>query len=352
MTQERIYHIMIDRFFPMKSEDTNGNFKGGCLRSIINHLDYIKGLGMTGIMLTPFYKTAAYHGYHVVNFEKVDPHFGTKEDVKELVCKVHDRNMTIVADFVANHCHKDCRLFADGKHKGWFLFQPDGSYKSFAGIADLPMFNTDNKEVQTYLTERILDLCAMGFDAIRLDHATGPSYTFWSFIRKSVKRQYPGVRLIGEVWGKLDFKPRNTIRYFFNRIRYNAQEARQLEYVGILDGVLDFSYQHLLCKAVNSRRSITNNPVLYNEVKTHFARYPTNFELWLFLDNHDLNRFLFECNGDKSLLREAIKFSGQWEQPWIMFYGTEKEFTNTESINDGTPYADERVRMCINNNIL
>ena len=77
MTQERIYHIMIDRFFPMKSEDTNGNFKGGCLRSIINHLDYIKGLGMTGIMLTPFYKTAAYHGYHVVNFEKVDPHFGT-----------------------------------------------------------------------------------------------------------------------------------------------------------------------------------------------------------------------------------------------------------------------------------
>ena len=167
-----------------------------------------------------------------------------------------------------------------------------------------------------------------------------------------MKRQYPGVRLIGEVWGKLDFKPRNTIRYFFNRIRYNAQEARQLEYVGILDGVLDFSYQQLLCKAVNSRRSITNNPVLYNEVKTHFARYPTNFELWLFLDNHDLNRFLFECNGDKSLLREAIKFSGQWEQPWIMFYGTEKEFTNTESINDGTPYADERVRMCINNNIL
>lgn len=57
--------------FPMKSEDTNGNFKGGCLRSIINHLDYIKGLGMTGIMLTPFYKTAAYHGYHVVNFEKL-----------------------------------------------------------------------------------------------------------------------------------------------------------------------------------------------------------------------------------------------------------------------------------------
>jgi len=61
---------------------------------------------------------------------------------------------------------------------------------------------------------------------------------------------------------------------------------------------------------------------------------------------------LFECGGDKTLLREAIEFSKQWKQPWIMFYGTEKEFTNAESINDGTPYADERVRKCINNDIL
>ena len=105
MKQERIYHILIDRFFPMRDEDANGNFKGGCIRSIIEHLDYIQGLGMSGIMLTPFYKTAAYHGYHIVDFEQVDPHFGTKTDVKELVNEVHKRGMVIVADFVANHCH-------------------------------------------------------------------------------------------------------------------------------------------------------------------------------------------------------------------------------------------------------
>ncbi len=347
MTQERIYHILIDRFFPSKDEDINGNFKGGCVRDIINHLDYIQGLGMTGIMLTPFYRTHTYHGYHIVDFEQIDPHFGTKEDVKELISKVHDRNMIIVVDFVANHCHKNCRLFSDGKHNEWFLFQSDGTYKCFADIVDLPMFNTDNKEVQTYLTERVLDLCAMGVDAIRLDHATGPSYTFWSFLRKSVKRQYPNVRLIGEVWGKLDFKPHNIFRYFFNRIRYDTQEARQLEYVGILDGVLDFRYQQLLCKAANSGKPIANNHALYNEVKTHFARYPTDFQLWLFLDNHDLNRFLFECNGDKTLFWEGIEFSKQWNKTWLMFYGTEKEFTNNKSIFNGTPYADEMVRMCI-----
>ena len=346
MNQERIYHIMIDRFFPIKGDDANGNFKGGCLRSVIDHLDYIQGLGMTGVMLTPFYKTAAYHGYHIVDFEKVDPHFGTKEDVNELVDKVHEKGMTIVADFVANHCHKSCKLFADGKHRDWFLFQPDGTYKSFAGITDLPMFNTDNREVQIYLTQRALALCEMGFDAIRLDHATGPSYAFWSFFRRTIKKQYPNVSLIGEVWGKLDFRPRNAIRYFFNRLRYDVQEARQLEYVGILDGVLDFRYQQILCKAANKAMPIVDNQKLYNAVKIHFARYPTRFQLWLFLDNHDLNRFLFECNGNTMLLKESIAFSEQWnDKPYLMFYGTEKEFTNNKSIFDGTPYADERVRM-------
>ena len=114
MKQERIYHILIDRFFPIRDEDANGNFKGGCIRSIIEHLDYIQGLGMSGIMLTPFYKTAAYHGYHIVDFEQVAPHFGTNADVVELVNEVHKRGMVIVADFVANHCHKSCTLFADG----------------------------------------------------------------------------------------------------------------------------------------------------------------------------------------------------------------------------------------------
>lgn len=348
MKQERIYHILIDRFFPINGEDKNGNFKGGCLRSIIGHLDYIQGLGMTGIMLTPFYKTAAYHGYHVVDFEQVDPHFGSIADVAELVSEVHRRGMVIAADFVAGHCHNTCPIFTDGKHKDWFCFKRNGKYKCFAGIEDLPMFNTKNIEVQRYLTQRAIDLCGMGFDAIRLDHATGPCYAFWKCLTERIKEKYPNVRLIGEVWGKLDFKPHNYIRYFINSLRYGKQEARQLEYASVFDGVLDFRYQQLLCEAAHNEKSIVNNRKLHAEVKLHFARYPTGFQLWLFLDNHDLNRFMFECGGDVPLLNEGIMFSKQMDMPWLMFYGTEKEFTNKKSIFDGTPYADERVRMCLN----
>ena len=125
------------------------------------------------------------------------------------------------------------------------------------------------------------------------------------------------------------------------------KKAKQLEYSNVFDGILDFEYQHLLCKAIHTGKAIVRNQKLHEEVRLHLARYPTGFQLWLFLDNHDLNRFLFECGGDKTLLKEGIAFSKQWGMPYLMFYGTEKELINENSIFDGTPYADERVRMCL-----
>ena len=49
------------------------------------------------------------------------------------------------------------------------------------------MFNSKNKDVQQYLTQKALDLCDMGFDAIRLDHATGPCYAFWKYFVRTIK---------------------------------------------------------------------------------------------------------------------------------------------------------------------
>jgi len=342
-----LYHIIIDRFAVNDNNVGEVCFKGGNLKGILSALDYIQDLGADGIMLTPFYKTDAYHGYHITDYEQVDPHFGTWDDVRQLVDDVHRRGMTIVADFVANHCHEKNRLYADGKHRDWFKYNKDGSVKGFAGLGFLPMFDTGNPEVRDYLTERGLELCRLGFDAIRLDHATGPSYTFWNYFRARIKERFPEVLLIGEVWGNMDFKPHRRLRYWLNHLRYSAQEARQMEYAKVFDGVLDFSYQHLLCEAAHNDTSIVNNRRLYKKVKSHFNRYPRDFKLWLFLDNHDLNRFLFECGQNKDLFREGIEFSKQCNMPYIMFYGTERGFTNDKDIFDGTPYADERVRQCL-----
>lgn len=341
-----LYHIVIDRFAVDDNSVGEVCFKGGNLKGILSAIDYIQSLGAEGIMLTPFYKTDAYHGYHITDYEQVDPHFGSWYDVRQLVDEMHLRGMKIVADFVANHCHEKNHLYTDGKHRDWFRYNKDGNVKGFAGFRFLPMLDTDNPAVREYLTERALELCRLGFDAIRLDHATGPSYGFWRYFRNRIKQQFPKVQLIGEVWGEMDFKPSCRLRYLFNILRYSTQEARQMEYIGILDGILDFSYQQMLCDAAHNAASIINNRKLSKKVKSHFKRYPKNYELWLFLDNHDLNRFLFECGQNKELLHEGIEFSKKCKKPLLMYYGTELEFTNDKDIFDGTPYADERVRPC------
>lgn len=102
----------------------------------------------------------------------------------------------------------------------------------------------------------------------------------------------------------------------------------------------------LLCAAARKGR-IAGNRRLRREVERHLARYPTRCRPWLFLDNHDLNRFLFECGGRRPLLDESVAFTGQWQCPSLTFYGTERAFANTKDIFDGTPYADERVRPCL-----
>lgn len=344
MYTKSFYHIMIDRFYPTNVEYKEREFNGGDIKGLIEKLDYIQGLGMNGIMLTPFYQTHEYHGYHVTDYDKVDSHFGTWDDVKTLVQEVHKRKMTIIADFVPNHCHLTNLIFADGQHHEWFVFnKTKRQVKGFANLDFLPMFNFDNKEVQQYFIDKGLKLCDVGFDAIRLDHATGPTYSFWKTFNAALKKQYPNVQIIGEVWGELDFKPRNLFRYLWNTLRHSAQEARQMEYINVLDGVFDFRYQELVCSAVRNGKGIVSNSKLRQSIKKHFANYPSNFQLWLFLDNHDLNRFLFECKGNKALLQEAITYTKQWRRPFLTYYGTEKGMSNEIDIHK-MPYGDEQVR--------
>lgn len=189
ITMENLYyHIIIDRFYPINHDFKERAFNGGSIKGIIEKLDYIQKLDMNGILLTPFYQTNDYHGYHITDYNKVDPHFGGWKDVELLVQEVHKRNMMIAADFVPNHCHISNPLFADGKHKDWFLFDRKGKVKGFANLDFLPMFNTDNAEVQQFFIDRGLKLCEIGFDAIRLDHASGPTYNFWRVFKDALKK--------------------------------------------------------------------------------------------------------------------------------------------------------------------
>lgn len=122
--EEFIYFLMIDRFHDDKARSpvlqpgrrngisTPDDFFGGKIKGITNHLDYIAGLGCTAIWLSPIFENnpKAYHGYDINNYLSVDPHFGTEQDLIDLVDAAHNFRkggqpfpMRIILDVVINH---------------------------------------------------------------------------------------------------------------------------------------------------------------------------------------------------------------------------------------------------------
>ena len=73
----------------------------------MNHLDYLKDLGVTAIWLTPAIENdephASYHGYAVTDYYKIDPRYGTNELYKKFVEKCHSMGIKVVMDLVHNH---------------------------------------------------------------------------------------------------------------------------------------------------------------------------------------------------------------------------------------------------------
>ncbi len=74
-------------------------YQGGDIRGIIKRLDYIKEMGFTTVMLSLLFESGQYDGLDVRNFQKVNEHFGTENDVKELVKEAHEKGMKVVFQF-------------------------------------------------------------------------------------------------------------------------------------------------------------------------------------------------------------------------------------------------------------
>ncbi len=110
--RDQILHFMLlDRFARGGKVRTHGELTkgdsrhGGNLRGVIEKLDYLKGSGVTTLLLSPVNQNQAqsYHGYAPVHMLAIDPHMGTMADFKELVAEAHKRGMYVVLDWVLNH---------------------------------------------------------------------------------------------------------------------------------------------------------------------------------------------------------------------------------------------------------
>ena len=99
------------QIYPKSFKDTKGHGIGD-IKGIIEKLDYLKELGIDIIWISPcFLSPLADQGYDIADYYKIDPRFGSNEDMEELISEAKKRDMYILLDLVVNHCSDEHEWF-------------------------------------------------------------------------------------------------------------------------------------------------------------------------------------------------------------------------------------------------
>ena len=322
-----VYQIFPSRFAATQPVDKKLWYKApitpmddlhGNLRGIIEHLDYIKDLGIDVVYLTPIFKSNSCHKYDTIDYYQVDPAFGTTEDLKELVQKSHERGMKVVLDAVYNHSGREFFAFQDILEKGekskyldWYFIDelpPRGewgeipNFKCFGYYGGMPKLNLKNPEVEKYITDvACYWIKECDIDGWRLDVGDEISHFFWKNFRKAIKAVKKDMLIIGEIWHYAgDFLEGDewdtVMNYPF--------------YLNLIDLLAD--------EKINVSQFVQN--LGYLKVRLNKKCYPL---MWNLIDSHDTARFLHLCNDNKKKQHLAAAFQLLLPGMPMVYYGDE-----------------------------
>jgi glycosidase len=331
-----VYQVFVDRFNPgagrsFEASDSLRGFFGGTLPGVTEKLDYIADLGVTCIWLSPIFASPSPHGYDVTDYYTIEPRLGTNDDLRRLVQQAHDREMRVLLDLVCNHLSvqhpffRDALADAESPYRSWFTFDeayPHG-YRSYFNVAQMPQLDTDHPAVREYLIDVAAHwLTEYDVDGFRLDHASGPSPAFWTAFWRACKEAKPDCWCFGEVT-----EPPMAVYH----------------YQGRLDGCLDFHLCDLLRRGFGWRTLDMDD--LAREVRRHQQFFSSPFDRPSFLDNHDMNRFLYITDGDDRQLRLAALIQMTLPGQPIVYYGTEVGLSQERSKEAGAGSDEARLPM-------
>lgn len=158
------------------------DFFGGDLQGIIDHLDYLKDLGITGLYLCPIFEATTNHKYDTTDYFEIDRHFGDKEVFATLVEEAHKRGIKIMLDAVFNHIGDQSAQWQDVLKNG-----EKSPYKDWFHIQEFPITEDKLKNA------RELPYHTFAF-ANEIDHQ------FWKDFRKAVLAKKPDLYILGEIW--------------------------------------------------------------------------------------------------------------------------------------------------------
>jgi len=286
----------------------NSDHYGGNLKGILEQLDYLKDLGISGIYLTPVFASPTTHKYDTQDYFTIDPDFGTKEDLIELVKQAHRRGIKVMLDAVFNHAGDrfekwmDVKNNPDSNYRDWFFLDEKNHYETFAFAKNMPKLNTENPDVIDYF-------CTVGkywietadIDGWRLDVANEISHTFWRAFRSEVRSVKPDVYILGEVW-------------------HDAMPWLQGDQ---FDAVMNYPYTKILLDLIaHGRIDLSEFRAGIDEIRNHYPTIVQANQFNLF-DSHDTARLTTLCKNDLTKVKGALAFLLVSPGSPCIYYGTE-----------------------------
>lgn len=353
----RMYQIMVESYihgeggamgygYAWGPSQHDGNLKG-----IIDNLPYIKSTGVNAILLTPIFKTEVAQdqdaelykldgtGYFTSNYFEVDPKFGSKEELKELVNKAHSLGLRVIFDAAFGHSKINVNPISPQGHR----LVTDKQCRDISGNPDNMIFtygtcfNTAQsldflKEIATYWVKEAK------IDGFRLDQTFQIKPEQWKEIRKAMEAE--------------SAKPANSYKLGNQTVQpaaflmaqmasYNIKDYQKVAFVNdSLESAISLPSRNAMIRVFATKESLSNGdcakPVSFlNEETLKLNTIDSHASMTNYISGHDIVRFGdllqragYEQDGRKgdsyyNAHRAVFSYMTAMSGPMIMFYGDE-----------------------------
>ena len=372
-SKDFIYLLMPDRFangdasndvFP-DMRDTTANRSnpfdrhGGDLKGVIDHLDYLRNLGITTLWLTPVVENdmartmeggtsrSTYHGYAFTDQYQVDKRLGGNDAYKNLRNELHKRGMKLIQDAVYNHLGNDHWSVRDLPMKDWLNQWPSYQNTSYRDqpLADpyasdidkaitvrgwftpfLVDLNQRNSFVQNFLIQySIWATEEFGLDGWRVDTYFYNEPEFLNQINRALLTEFPSLTVFGEATAQTVLNSAYFVQNNYTNIPFKHNAA----------GVTDFPLQSALLEGL--KQPDVNK--VYNSLSQDFV-YKDPTRNCIFLHNHDQDRLYSVIGEDFEMFKMGINWLLTLRGIPQLYYGTEILMKNFKAPTDAEVRKD------------
>ena len=349
--------ISNDKIVGLKDQSLNRDSMyhrhGGDLQGVINHLDYLKDLGVTTVWMTPVLlndmPSRTEHGYAITDHYSVDPRIGGNSMYKKLSDAIHLKGMKLIQDAVYNHVGLQHFTVVDKPMKDWLhewptytqttykdqvMFDPYAAPSQTKKMSDgwfvksMPDLNQQNPFVSNYLIQNALwSVEEFGVDGWRIDTYIYNDLNFMNKCNNALVNEYPSITMFGETW----------VHGVINQSYFCANNM-QTSFKSNLQNTTDFQMLFYGIQAALTEKDGWTNGVtkLYNTASQDLL-YKNPMGQVLFLDNHDVSRFFSVV--DKKVTKYKMALG------WLLtFRGVPQLYYGDEILMEGFSNPDGLVR--------